>query len=87
MDSAEAEASAEVAEAASVVDTVEALAALIIMALTDQEALISAADGSTVPIIDEDTTATEADVSVDFSDSYYSPLSYSFSLSRSCSAR
>ena len=75
MDSAEAEASAEVAEEASVVDTVEALAALIIMALTDQEALISAADGSTVPIIDEDTTATEADVSVDSWVCFSFPLS------------
>lgn len=65
---AEAEASAVVAEA--VLEEVTADSAVlitdpIITALTDPEVLISAADGSTVHITDEDITATEAVVSVD----------------------
>ena len=65
---AEAEASAAVAEA--VLEEVTADSAVlitdpIITALTDPEVLISAADGSTVRITDEDITATEAVVSVD----------------------
>ena len=65
---AEAEASAAVAEAVLeevTADSAVLITAPIITALTDPEVLISAADGSTVHITDEDITATEAVVSVD----------------------
>lgn len=76
---AEAEASAAVAEADSAEDTEADLAVPIIMDLTGPEVRISAADGSTVHITDEDITATEAVASVDLWVCFSCPSSLLFS--------
>ena len=76
---AEAEASAAVAEAVLeevTADPAVLITAPIITALTDPEVLISAADGSTVHITDEDIT--EAVASVDLSAYFSCPSSLFF---------